>query len=346
MLCFRSDNTSSSQNQQIEQSLKRDATKYKKEVRILLLGTGESGKSTVFKQMKILQENGGYKKEELQAFIPIIRSNLLVQMQVMLHAAETLGIQVNLVEERNRVLNHGMFTWSDELGNSLKSLWNSKAIQTTFERRNEFQLNDSAGYFFEQIDTLIQKDYLPTEQDALHCRVTTTGIEEATFMYGFPFKMIDVGGQRTERRKWIHFFDKILNAIIFCVSLSEYDQVLREDSTQNRTHESLKLFHEVANNPYFRTTPIILFLNKIDLFREKFCKKHIDITRAFPDYTGGFEEQTALEFIRHKFNQQNLQPKEIYTHVTCAVETESMRIVFNAVQAIITNKTISEIGIE
>jgi guanine nucleotide-binding protein subunit alpha len=43
--------------------------------------------------------------------------------------------------------------------------------------------------------------------------------------------MFDVGGQRSERKKWIHCFEAV-NSIMFCVSLSEYDQVLLEESRQ------------------------------------------------------------------------------------------------------------------
>jgi hypothetical protein len=44
------------------------------------------------------------------------------------------------------------------------------------------------------------------------------------------FKLFDVGGQRSERKKWIHCFEDV-TAIIFCVAMSEYDQVLHEDET-------------------------------------------------------------------------------------------------------------------
>ena len=40
--------------------------------------------------------------------------------------------------------------------------------------------------------------------------------------------MFDVGGQRSERKKWIHCFEGV-TAIIFCVALSAYDLVLAED---------------------------------------------------------------------------------------------------------------------
>lgn len=41
-------------------------------------------------------------------------------------------------------------------------------------------------------------------------------------------RMFDVGGQRSERKKWIHCFEGV-TAIIFCVAMSAYDLVLAED---------------------------------------------------------------------------------------------------------------------
>ncbi len=55
-----------------------------------------------------------------------------------------------------------------------------------------------------------------------------------------------MGGQRNERRKWIHCFDDV-TAVIFVAAISEYDQVLYEDPTQNRLMEALNLFDEICN---------------------------------------------------------------------------------------------------
>ena len=49
--------------------------------------------------------------------------------------------------------------------------------------------------------------------------------------------MFDVGGQRSERKKWIHCFENV-TSIIFCVALSEYDQVLLEESSQASAAEA------------------------------------------------------------------------------------------------------------
>lgn len=45
------------------------------------------------------------------------------------------------------------------------------------------------------------------------------------------YRMVDVGGQRSERRKWIHCFENV-TSIIFLVALSEYDQILFESENE------------------------------------------------------------------------------------------------------------------
>lgn len=123
------------------------------------------------------------------------------------------------------------------------------------------------------------------------------------------FSMFDVGGQRSERKKWIHCFEAV-KSIIFCVSLSEYDQVLLEESRQNRMIESLVLFESVVNSRWFLRTTVILFLNKIDVFRQKIRK--IPLERFFPDYGGGTDLNKAAKYILWRFNQTNRAKLSIY----------------------------------
>jgi guanine nucleotide-binding protein subunit alpha len=84
------------------------------------------------------------------------------------------------------------------------------------------------------VERISHPDYIPDEQDILRSRVKTTGITETRFEVGqLIYRMVDVGGQRSERKKWIHCFEDV-TAIIFMVAISEYDQVLFEDETVNR----------------------------------------------------------------------------------------------------------------
>ena len=107
--------------------------------------------------------------------------------------------------------------------------------------------------------------------------------------------MFDVGGQRSERKKWIHCFEGV-TSIIFCVALSGYDLVLAEDEEMNRMMESMKLFDSICNNKWFVETSIILFLNKKDLFEQKI--KYSPLSICFPEYKGTvFEIFLFLSYI-------------------------------------------------
>ncbi|KAK2504995.1 hypothetical protein MC885_004464 [Smutsia gigantea] len=116
-----------------------------------------------------------------------------------------------------------------EMSDIIRRLWKDSGIQACFDRASEYQLNDSAGYFLSDLERLVAPGYVPTEQDVLRSRVKTTGIIETQFSFkDLNFRMFDVGGQRSERKKWIHCFEGV-TCIIFIAALSAYDMVLVED---------------------------------------------------------------------------------------------------------------------
>jgi len=146
--------------------------------------------------------------------------------------------------------------------------------------------------YFDSIDRISAHDYLPNNQDILRMRVKTSGINETTFMIQrLTYRIIDVGGQRSERKKWIHCFEGV-TTILFLVALSEYDQLLFEDETMNRMQEALNLFDSICNSQWFVKTSIILFLNKIDLFKEKLPLS--PMRDYFSDYQGTYEHDTTI----------------------------------------------------
>ena len=204
--------------------------------------------------------------------------------------------------------------------------------------------------YFDSIGRIAQPDYLPNDQDVLRSRVKTTGITETTFIIGeLTYRMFDVGGQRSERKKWIHCFENV-TTILFLVAISEYDQLLFEDETVNRMQEALTLFDSICNSRWFVKTSIILFLNKIDRFKEKLPVS--PMKNYFPDYEGklnqigdnGREHQrsnideggpdyaAACDYILNRFVSLNQhETKQIYTHFTCATDTTQIRFVMAAV---------------
>uniref|UniRef100_A0A6I8NY13 Guanine nucleotide-binding protein G(i) subunit alpha-2 n=1 Tax=Ornithorhynchus anatinus TaxID=9258 RepID=A0A6I8NY13_ORNAN len=233
----------------------------------------------------------------------------------------------------------------DDLAGVILRLWADNGVQACFSRSREYQLNDSAAYYLNDLERISRADYIPTQQDVLRTRVKTTGIVETHFTFkDLHFKMFDVGGQRSERKKWIHCFEGV-TAIIFCVALSAYDLVLAEDEEMNRMHESMKLFDSICNNKWFTDTSIILFLNKKDLFEVKILHSPLNI--CFPEYTGASKYDEAASYIQSKFEDLNKRKdtKEIYTHFTCATDTKNVQFVFDAVTDVIIKNNLKDCGL-
>ncbi|KMS93624.1 hypothetical protein BVRB_029600, partial [Beta vulgaris subsp. vulgaris] len=155
------------------------------------------------------------------------------------------------------------------------------------------------------IDEVCSPTYCPTEDDILRSRVRTSGIVETEFeIENSRFQMFDVGGQRNERKKWIHCFDSV-TAVIFVAAMNDYDQVLYEDGTTNRMQEALQLFGDIVNSEWFQSTPVILFLNKSDLFAEKIKLVHLNV--CFPQYFGQQEFEPCAQYIKQAFEVSEQQ---------------------------------------
>ncbi|RIA86013.1 guanine nucleotide binding protein, alpha subunit [Glomus cerebriforme] len=137
-------------NEEIESQIRRDKLMMRNEIKMLLLGAGESGKSTILKQMKLIHD-GGYSPEERESFKEIIFSNTVQSMRVILEAMETMGIRFR--DENNQkhstiILNLPNQIEGDhlpqEVSIAIKALWADGGVQEAFGRSREYQLNDSA----------------------------------------------------------------------------------------------------------------------------------------------------------------------------------------------------------
>ncbi|EEC02563.1 guanine nucleotide-binding protein G(o) subunit alpha [Ixodes scapularis] len=322
---------------QIDRQIAELARQERNVIKILLLGAGESGKSTIVKQMKIIH-NEGFSDEELRSFRPTVLDNLLGSMKFVLTGMGIL--RINLENPKNKAYAQtvlGCQCCFDEgtamlpfVGSALKNLWNDKGIRLAAARGFEYELNDSALYLFENMDRICSEKYVPSPRDVLRARVRTNGIIETHFKIDdIVFRMFDVGGQRSERRKWIQCFDDV-KALLYVVALSGYDMTLQEDPSVNRLQESLKLFASICNNMFFTDTSLVLFLNKLDLFRDKILYSERHLRYYLPDYKGpDYDVDSGALFIQHRFQSRNRDPgKLVYPHFTTATDTSNVQVVF------------------
>ncbi|XP_059980249.1 guanine nucleotide-binding protein subunit alpha-12 isoform X2 [Lagenorhynchus albirostris] len=322
----------------IDAGLARERRAVRRLVKILLLGAGESGKSTFLKQMRIIHGRE-FDQKALLEFRDTIFDNILKGSRVLVDARDKLGIPWQYSENEK----HGMFlmAFENKAGlpvepatfqlyvPALSALWRDSGIREAFSRRSEFQLN-----------------YFPSKQDILLARKATKGIVEHDFVIKkIPFKMVDVGGQRSQRQKWFQCFDGI-TSILFMVSSSEYDQVLMEDRRTNRLVESMNIFETIVNNKLFFNVSIILFLNKMDLLVEKV--KTVSIKKHFPDFKGDPHRlEDVQRYLVQCFDRKRRnRSKPLFHHFTTAIDTENIRFVFHAVKDTILQENLKDIMLQ
>ncbi|XP_040038714.2 guanine nucleotide-binding protein G(q) subunit alpha [Gasterosteus aculeatus] len=324
-------------NEEIERRLRREEKESRREYKLLLLGTGESGKSTFIKQMRIIHGRG-YSADEKAGFARLVRQNVLAAMQALIRAMDSLGIpyQRDRSQADARMLLAvdavSVAALTDSQADAVRGLWGDPGVQRCFGLKRKYQLSDSAKYFLDDVQRISDASYMPTEQDVLRVRVPTTGVTEYPFdMEDAVFRMVDVGGQRSERRKWIHCFEEV-TSVLFLAAISEYDEVLLESVRENRLEESLALFWVIITTKWLQQASVILFLNKMDLLEEKILHSHL--ADYFPEYDGPRRDvEAAQEFFLEKF--VGLNPREdtvITSHFTCATDTDNIRFIFRAVK--------------
>jgi GTPase SAR1 family protein len=333
MTCFSS--ASAKRAREIDRLLRKDYNDFKKELKLLLLGTGESGKSTIIKQMSLIHGKGFSEQDRIQ-LKPLIFQNIVRNLKAILDAMESFQVPLEDAKLRDaayKIQDTNVYDVQEiqPFAHDLGLLWADAGVQKAFARRNEFQISDSTTYFFSELRTIAQPNYLPTDDHILRARDPTTGIHEFVFILSNAvFRMLDVGGQRSERRKWIHCFADV-TSILFIVAASEYDQTLVEEEGVNRMYESISLFEQIINYGHFKEASFIVFFNKQDILAEKIKISHL--RTYFSDYRGadGDYEQ-AKEFIVGLFVSKVPETLTVYTHFTTAVDRRNMEVVFEAVR--------------
>ncbi|TRZ02869.1 hypothetical protein DNTS_026734 [Danionella cerebrum] len=318
-------------NKKINQLLKEDKKVIQSQCKILLLGTGDSGKSTFLKQLRMI--HGGFSEEQRRLYAKVIHQEIFKAMSRIMS-----GMRVEnspCANPKNKIYSQ-MFNYQhiDKLNEKHIRAIHHLLADEAFKHCTE----DSEKYFFKNLDRITTEDYIPSFQDILHIQSPTTGIFEYSFeAQNITFRFFDVGGKKSERRKWIHCFENV-SAIIYIASLSEYDE--------NRMRESVALFDTVVHFPFFAECKIILFLNKTDKLTEKIQSS--DLKTYFPEFEGRRQNaQDAMLFIRKLYQdkalcQETNIPRNVFCQYICAINTTNVIELFNDVKDIICEQHLKE----
>ncbi|KAL7412264.1 guanine nucleotide binding protein, alpha subunit [Mrakia frigida] len=390
----RDDKVSRERNRSIEKGIRADEKRRHKEIKILMLGAGGSGKSTVLKVMRLLH-SVPFSELELADHRALVYRNLIEGLHLLLDLCEELGIPLDsatlpsvasLSEISHQPDENGNYSslFAPTVKDAATAIWSDPGLQVGWTRAREAAVPENLPYLMANIERFFEPGYVPNECDILHTRAKTTGISETFFQVrDHKYNLVDVGGQRSERRKWLHCFQDV-DAILFVVNLAGYDECLVEDRDANQTREALLLFQSILSNPLFLQTSFLLFLNKLDLFnlklptspihpffsdypkedegdqvkgREFFRKKFLRLARrrgegvgkgsggvTSPPGTPRLSEKSGSPTPSRKMDPLKAEAG-VYVHFTTAVEKNNMQVVMLAVTDLMVRQSIKEMAL-
>ncbi|KRX41803.1 Guanine nucleotide-binding protein alpha-12 subunit [Trichinella murrelli] len=361
------------QSKRIDVELKKQKKKLRREISVLLLGTGESGKSTFLKQMVIIHGRGEFTVDEIYEYKLLIFANILNGMRILIAARKFFDDIVWQYPEQSANLSQQFaklcpaefsaqrlnvaetFTKCAPL---VTELWNDSAIRETFERRREFQLPDSCKYFFENIARISQASYAPSNRDILLCRKATRAITEHVFdIQNVPFRfvlknceIIQIWDVSTSERlqiyrcRWSEITEakvvRMFRRCDFDFVSSCQQRVLLEDRRKNRLLESREVYDTIVNNRFFSDISFILFFNKTDLLSEKITRS--DIRDNFENFQGNPHSLHDVQFfflgLFDSVRKNKAQP--FFYHFTTAIDTDNIRRVFKDCKEIILDRNL------
>lgn len=308
------------------------------DVKILLLGSGECGKTTLWRHLKMIY-CGGFNEDERNDMTQVVKINLISDIKTLVESIQSSG--QNVADDLNDAVdNINDLTLVDEdltpeVAENIVSVWHDPAIKTAYQQNNSIGLGDNAPFFLDSAKRIANDKYIPTDEDILKSRIRTSGISSLQFKINNNIKteLVDVGGQKCERSKWQRCFQGV-DYLIFVVSLSDFDQFMFEDDTMKRTQDSIALFQNTANSPVFAQKPIFLVLNKTDVFERKLKEFPEQFKETYPDFDGNTNDVNAcIEHVKQRFLRElspdrNKEQAWVEAVPTCAMDKNSVRNLF------------------
>jgi len=229
-------------------------------------------------------------------------------------------------------------------GPAMSDLWRDKQVRARLEEKH-LRLEESSGFYLDEISRITAKKYFPTDADVLKARLKTVGVVEHTFSInsgsnrGVEWRIYDVGGSRNQRQAWAPYFDDV-NAIIFLAPISAFDQVLAEDPRVNRLEDSLILWKSVVSNKLLTNVNIVLFLNKCDLLQAK-LEAGVRLNQHMISYADRPNDYDSVStYFRNKFGVIHHcytpnKERGFYIHLTAVTDTRRTSVIISSVRDMI-----------
>eukprot|EP01129_Flabellula_baltica_P005753 TRINITY_DN2102_c0_g1_i1.p1 TRINITY_DN2102_c0_g1~~TRINITY_DN2102_c0_g1_i1.p1 ORF type:complete len:360 (-),score=78.41 TRINITY_DN2102_c0_g1_i1:71-1123(-) len=336
-------------------------------IKVVILGTSGSGKSTFTQQLKIINMID-FSVEHRMAYNDLLLKNILYGIREVCVNVVELELPVKEKNRRNvRYFNESdaflLDIQDQDIWVKVKSLWRDQKFVAAWQYSKTMHTQISQmDFLMDNLDRYLDPENVPNDEDILRSRQRTTGAYSTRFTDGdHMFEITDVGGQKPERRKWHELLNNGVKSIIFFSALDEYDIDSIEEKDKTKLEVSMDVFSELVNDEEFQELLIIVFFNKFDLFKEKIVTEegYNSWCERFPDY----EKQAAtyktnkqasdeenlwdscIKYLEEVFRERcEIVDKVLFFHPTTAIDRDKTEVVFESVKMKLTLDKLSNAG--
>ncbi|KAG5749070.1 hypothetical protein H9Q70_008263 [Fusarium xylarioides] len=302
------------ESHRIDRNLRRDMKSADQEIKVIVLGS--VSRKRVFEEMRL---SGGrrqcYTFEQLRLFRPIILGTVLESVQYLAKKLlvdeatreDPIGAcleDVLICHKEDLDLDNGFEPWVVQIFRTIMEHPAAKALMAD----ETFVLPETVDYFLNQIEKIMQENYIPTDWDAISCPTPLPGCVEASFNMGqLTMRLTDPGNATVNRTK---LFPQLETAftVIYVFDLSSFSV------------EVLLQYESIVNSHWLRNSSIIVIFNNFNGFAKRLAEE--PLSDKFPDYAGGDDEKNASHYILSKINDLNRARLQLYTHFTDGVYDE------------------------
>lgn len=234
----------------------------------------------------------------------------------------------------------------------IAALWGDAKVRDVLKRK-KVRLEEGPGFFLNDLRRVTSLKYSPSDDDVLKARLKTVGVSEYKFEMevaagrdaGTEWRIIDVGGSRSQRQAWVPFFEDV-DAIVFLAPISAFDQVLSEDRTVNRLEDSVLLWKAVCSNKLLANVELVLFLNKCDILDTK-LKSGIRLAKYVRTYGERENDlESVTKYLKGKFSaihrEYSPNPRKFYVFATSVTDTTTTGGIIASVRDIVVRRHLSQ----
>ncbi|KAL0956214.1 hypothetical protein HGRIS_002370 [Hohenbuehelia grisea] len=235
----------------------------------------------------------------------------------------------------------------------IKALWRDLGVKRSLAYHH-LRVEDSSGFFLNDVDRIVARGYVPSDEDIVRARLRTMGVQEYSLTLDrgessrTEWIMYDVAGCRTQRAAWVPYFTDV-TAIIFVAPLSCFDEQLAENHRVNRLQDSFQLWDTICCSALLAHVQMILLMNKCDLLEKKLKKDKLRVHDYIPEFQGENNMKTVTTWFhrvfRGIFKRNNPADRHLYTHFTSAVDTRATARTLVGVQEAIMRNHFTGVGL-